>query len=378
MLDDITGLYNHRPFFRIAETPIFVTDDLKQQLLDACEQITDVIVRPDFKEKSQGAILPNQMVPNETPHTTFLQMDFGVCEENGRLVPRLIEAQGFPSLYCFQHLEAKMYRKHFSISDEYSHLFNGLTEESYLALLRKTIIGNHKPENVILLEIEPEKQNTAIDFYACKEMLGINYVSITDLKVVGRDVYYVNDEGKTIQVEKIYNRVIFDELVQRTDLKREFYFNQEYNIEWAGHPHWFFRISKHTLPLLSHIEYVPESIYLNELQRIPDNLHQYVLKPLYSFSGAGVIINPTRSDIEAINDPENFILQRKVNYAAVIETPNVPSKCEIRMLMLWEKDAPRPLVVNNLARLSKGEMIGVKYNKDKDWVGGSVGFFRKE
>jgi len=377
-LDDIAQQYQHRPPFRIAETPVFIPDDLKEQLFDACKQITDVIVQPDFVEKSQGAVLHGQTVPDETEHTTFLQLDFGICkDDNGRLVPRLIEAQGFPSLYFYQHLVARMYRKHFSIPEEYSHLFGDLEEDGYLELLRQTIIGDHDRENVILLEIEPEKQATFIDFLACKAMLGINYACVSELKVEGRDVFYTNEAGKKIRVEKIFNRVIFDELLQRDDLKREFYFTQRHNIEWAGHPHWFFRISKHTLPLLSHIEYVPESSYLNELSEIPEDLHNYVLKPLYSFSGSGVIINLNQYDLDSIKDPENFILQRKVAYAPVVETPNVPAKCEVRMLMLWEQGRERPKIVNNLARLSKGEMIGVKYNKDKDWVGGSVGFFKR-
>jgi glutathionylspermidine synthase len=149
------------------------------------------------------------------------------------------------------------------------------------------------------------------------------------------------------------------------------------NVHWVGHPNWFFRLSKYTLPFLKS-QYVPDSIFLNEADKIPADLENYVLKPLYSFAGSGVIINLNRFDIEAIPDPENYILQKKVVYAPVIETPNVGSKCEIRVMFLWDNPNERPLLVNNLVRLSKGEMVGVKYNKDKDWVGGSVGFFEQE
>jgi hypothetical protein len=186
-------------------------------------------------------------------------------------------------------------------------------------------------------------------------------------------VYYIKD-GKKVGVEKIFNRVIFDELIKRDDLKREFYFTEDANLEWVGHPNWFFRISKHTLPLLDS-QYVPPSYFLSDLDEYPEDLHNYVLKPLYSFAGTGVIINLNRYDLESIQDPENYILQRKVEYAPVVETPTDPSKCEIRMLMIWEPGAARPRIVNNLARLSKGEMVGVRHNKNKDWVGGSVGFF---
>ncbi|MCH2081978.1 MAG: hypothetical protein MK226_06270 [Saprospiraceae bacterium] len=374
-LDWIATQYDHRAPFPIAETPVFVPQQLKERLIQACEEITDVIVQPNFKELSESAVLAGQRMPSETPHTTFLQMDFGIClDENGDYIPKLIEVQGFPSLYFFQHLVATAYRKFFDIPAHLSHLFNGYTAESYIEKLREIIVGDHHPENVILLEIEPEKQTTAIDFYACKAMLGIPFVCVSELVKEGKEVFYHNEEGRKIKVERIFNRVIFDELIKRDDLKRQFYFTEEADVEWIGHPHWFFRISKHTLPLLDS-QYVPKSYFLNELESFPEDLHNYVLKPLYSFAGTGVIINLNRHDLEAIKDPENYILQRKVTYAPVVETLNQPAKCEIRMLMLWEKDAPRPVIVNNLARLSKGEMVGVRYNKGKDWVGGSVGFF---
>ena len=376
-LGDIAKAYNYTPPFRIAETPVFIPNTLKYKLFEACEEIIDTIVRPDFKELSEGAILAGQKVPGETPHTTFLQMDFGICiGEDGELIPQLIEIQGFPSLYFFQDLAARYYKKHFNIPDNYSHLFNGLNSDSYVELLRKVIVGDSNPENVILLEVEPDKQVTAIDFVVAKHQIGIEYLCVSDLKVEGKEVYYIKD-GRKIGVEKIFNRVIFDELIKRDDLKREFYFTHDNNVKWIGHPHWFFRISKHTLPLFES-KYVPKSYFLDDLDEIPEDLHNYVLKPLYSFAGSGVIINLNRYDLDAIEDRENYILQRKVEYAGVVETPNVPSKCEIRMLTLWEDGAARPKIVNNLARLSKGEMVGVRYNKDKDWVGGSVGFFERD
>lgn len=375
-LEDIAKAYNYKPPFRIAETPVFIPDNLKIQLFEACEEIIDVLVKPDFKTLSEGAVIAGQRMPSDTDQTTFLQMDFGICkDENGDFIPQLIEVQGFPSLYFFQDMTANFYQKHFDIPSNYSHLFNGLDSPGYIELLRKIIVGDSNPENVILLEVEPRKQVTEIDFVIAKHQLGIEYLCVSDIKMDGKDLYYVK-EGRKIGVEKIFNRVIFDELIKRDDLKREFYFTKEANVEWIGHPHWFFRISKHTLPLLKS-KYVPESFFLHELDEFPEDLHNYVLKPLYSFAGTGVIINLNRFDLEAIDDRENYILQRKVEYAPVVETPTGPSKCEIRMLMLWENGAPRPVIVNNLARLSKGEMIGVRYNKNKDWVGGSVGFFSK-
>jgi len=378
MLGWIAEQYRHSPSFKISETPVFVPRDLKDRLFEACEEIVDLLVRPDFRELSAGALLSGQSVPGETPHTTFLQMDFGIClDEAGHLLPQLIEVQGFPSLYFFQHLLAEAYRRHYAIPEGFGHLFSGLDKRRYLDLLRTVIVGDHDPENVILLEVEPDKQPTLIDFIICRKLLGVQYCCVSDLLVDGRKVYYERD-GRRIRVERIFNRVIFDELIKRDDLPREFFFIKEHDVEWAGHPNWFFRISKHTLPLLES-RYVPTSRFLHELDgQLPDDLHNYVLKPLYSFAGTGVIINCNRFDLEAITDPENYILQRKVRYAPVVPTPDDPAKCEVRMLMLWEKDAARPLIVNNLVRLSKGQMVGTRYNRDRTWVGGSVGFFEGE
>ncbi|NNE29257.1 MAG: hypothetical protein HKN16_06450 [Saprospiraceae bacterium] len=374
LLQSIARIHDHFPKFRIAETPVFIPEDLARQLHEACDMITDVIVSPDFKELSRGALLEDQLVPNEDDHTIFLQMDFGICKnEDGSLIPQLIEVQGFPSLYFFQDQLANHYKEYYDLPENYNHLF-GMDSGEYFELLKKVCIGETPRENVVLLEVEPKKQTTQVDFWAARKKLGICTCCVTDIIKEGNKLFYKNEKGEKVQIKKLINRVIFDELLSRTDLKRDFSFKDDLDVEWVGHPHWFFRISKHTLPLLKN-PYVPETYYLDRLEKMPEDLQNYVLKPLYSFAGTGVIININKYDIEAIKNPENYILQKKVEYAQVIETPSGPSKCELRMLMIWEKGQPRPRIVNNLARLSKGQMVGVRYNKDKDWVGGSVGFF---
>jgi hypothetical protein len=376
-LNEIYLETNHKVPFHIAETPIFVPKSLSDQLFQACDHLVDTICRPDFMALSEETIQPGCFVPGETAHSTFLVIDFGICKDaTGLISPQLIEIQGFPSLYFYQHLCARSYRKHFNIPDNLQHLFSGLTSEGYVGRMRQIIVGNSKPENVVLLEIEPHKQNTQVDFWATERALGIKVKCLTELKTEGRDVFYLDENGRKVAVERIYNRVIFDELQRRTDLKREFFFENEYNIQWVGHPHWFARISKHTLPLFDS-EFVPKSTYLSDLDGIPEDLESYVLKPLYSFSGQGVLIHPTAKDIEAIPDADrkNFILQKKVAYAPIIQTLDEPAKAEIRMMLVWEDGAARPEVITNLVRLSKGEMVGVRYNMGKTWVGGSVGFF---
>jgi len=242
-------------------------------------------------------------------------------------------------------------------------------------LLKEVILGNHAPENVILLEIFPKKQKTRIDFFCTEEYTGIKMVCLTELIKEGRQLFYMN-KGKKTKIERIYNRVIFDDLHQQTTDTREKgkILFEELEVEWAPHPNWFYRISKYTLPFIRH-PYVPQTFFLHEIKQIPADLENYVLKPLFSFAGQGVVIDVTPADIEKVKDPENWILQRKVKYADAIETPDSPAKAEIRIFYFWKDGATRPMATNNLARLSKGKMIGVRYNKDKEWVGGTFCLF---
>ena len=377
-LNDIYREYNHKPPFKIAETPLFIPKDLKMKLIAACNDVMKVINQDNFKELTQGAFFdPNTIVPNEDNVSKFIQLDFGICKDDeGNLVPKLIELQGFPSLYFFQELLGKMYRKHFGnvIPEQYSQHINGATNEDYIALLRQEIVGDTNPKQVILLEIEPDKQATAVDFYATEKALGIKVLCISKVIKKNKALFYIDDQGNEVKILKIYNRIIFDELFQREDVQREFGFLDEVDVTWIGHPNWFYRISKYTMPLLKG-EFVPKSYYLDQLETIPKDLENYVLKPLYSFAGAGVEIHVTRAMIEAIDNKSGYLLQEKVAYAPIIETIDVPAKCEVRMMLLHNSKTDKTEIVSNLVRMSKGEMVGVKYNKDKTWVGGTTGFF---
>lgn len=363
--------------FRLSETPVFVPAYLKERLLQGGSDITRVITRPDFITQSAGAIPAQLNVPNEDAHTIFLQLDFGICRgADGSLTPQLIEMQGFPSLYFFQHLLAESYRKHFDIPADWPHLFGGLDSASYIDLLREVIVGDSRPENTVLLEVEPEKQNTRIDFWGTQKMLGVKVLCLSKVKKEGRDLYYLNEEGKKVAIERIYNRIIFDELEKRADLPREWDLMEPVNAQWVGHPNWFFRISKYSLPFIQSA-FVPETHFVHQLPSIPADLENWVLKPLFSFSGQGVMIHVKEQDIRSLDDPSNYILQRKVEYIPGIQTPDPadPAKCEIRMMLIWKPGWSEPRLVNNLIRMSKGEMVGVRYNQGKEWVGASVGFF---
>lgn len=375
-IDDITSDFNYKVTFRIGETPFFITNDLKNQLLEAYQEVISFIQKEGFNELTNKALELNRKVQNEDSHTTFLAIDFGICEEDGKIIPKLIEVQGFPSLYNFQYNLASKFQKHYPFLSDLTPFFNGLSKEEYLQIVQEAICNNHPKENVVLLEIEPEKQNTKIDFYYCQRDFGVPTVCITNVIKKGKQLFYTNSEGKEILIKRIYNRVIFDELDLRTDLKLNFDFSDELDVEWAGHPNWFFRISKFILPYLKG-KYFIETTLLSDLKEIPTDLENYVLKPLFSFSGTGVIFHVKPGDIEAVKEKDLYILQKKVNYKPIIQSPDGKVKAEVRLLAVWKKDAQTPTLVTNLVRLSRGEMIGVKFNKDKDWVGGTVGLFEK-
>jgi hypothetical protein len=375
----LTDLHNAHPSaieFRVAETPVFVSASFTEKMQEACESIIDIIVDPKFKELTKNAIPKHLQVPGENDHSDFIAFDFGICiDEEGDYVPQLIEMQGFPTLFAYEVLLDDVFRKHYSVPGNYSCYLDGFTRESYIKLLKEIIVGNHNPANVILLEIFPHQQKTKIDFYCTQDYLGIQPVCLTDLIKEDKKLYYLNNGVKT-EIKRIYNRIIFDELQQQSAAVQEKgkILFEELDVEWCPHPNWFYRISKYTIPFIKH-PFVPPTFFLNEIMQLPADLENYVLKPLFSFAGQGVVIDITPQDIENVKDPENWILQKKVKYADVILTPDIPAKAEIRLFYFWKEGAARPVAANNLARLSKGKMIGVRYNKDKEWVGGSFCYF---
>jgi hypothetical protein len=375
-LEELNSAHPGAIEFRVAETPVFVPNYFRDKMLEACESIIDVILDPRFKQNSEKAIPANIRVEGENDHCHFMVFDFGVCEnEDGELEPQLIEMQGFPTMFAFQVFQPEVLGKHFEIPGNFDCYLGNLTKTTYLESLKSILVGNEAPENVILLELFPHQQKTRVDFYCTTDYLGIKPVCVTELIQEGRKLYYMN-EGKKTLVSRIYNRIIFDDLQHQSPevQQKARILSGDLDVEWIPHPNWYYRISKYTLPFIRS-PYVPPTFFLSEVKQMPRDLENFVLKPLFSYAGQGVIIDVTKEDLENIQDPENWILQRKVKYADVIETPDIPAKVEIRLFYFWAEGTPRPVPANNLARLSKGKMIGVRYNQDKEWVGGTFCLF---
>lgn len=357
--------------FRISETPVFLSERLTHELMAAADEVVGVVTSEEYLRQSGRAVPPRLHVPGDEGHTAFLQVDFAIVRgEDGELTPRLIELQGFPSLYGFQWLLEKEFRAHWpAIPGDWSPYFSGLTSETYPAALRDVIVAGADPENVVLLEIDPEHQKTQIDFYATRQLLGIPIVDAREVIERGGRLFYPRD-GREVPIHRIYNRVIFDE-VERKGLDLSHIFHRDLvDVTWVGHPNWYLKISKFSLPFIKS-RYCPPTWFVSDLKEYPEDLENYVLKPLFSFAGLGVELGPSRERLRSLPDPESFILQRRVDYAAAIETPDEPAKAEIRMMFLWQD---RPRLVNNLVRMSKGKMMGVDFNKDKTWIGASLAY----
>jgi hypothetical protein len=358
--------------FRVCETPVFLPRPLLDQMCEYGKELIFQLNSLEYRKASFDAIPPQFNVPRESPRPTFIQVDFGLIrDQSGRLQPRLVELQGFPSLYAYQAMLSQTYEEIFGLDPNLRYLLGGLDWEGYKRLLRLAIVGDHDPSHVVLMEIDPLHQKTLPDFLLTEKLLGIRTVSITDIKKVGKFLFYEKD-GKRVPILRIYNRAIVDELL-RKDLKLAFQFNEDIEVEWAGHPNWFFRMSKFSLPYLRHPS-VPKTWFLDRVDQIPKDLQNYVLKPLFSFAGLGVIINLTPQDLAAIpkDKRSQYILQERMNFEPVVETPFGNNKAEVRIMYIWLEEL-QPVMT--IIRMGRGLMMGVDHNRNLEWVGSSAGFY---
>ncbi len=362
--------------FRLSETPCFFPKSLLERMArDGEALIRQLVDNPSYRAKSDEAVPAEFKVPNEAPHPMFVQVDFGLVRDSrGELQPKLVELQAFPSLYAYQGPLAKAYRDVYGLDRRLKYLLSGLETSSYRELLRRAIVGEHDPENVILMEIDPLHQKTLPDFLLTEKLLGVRTVDIVDIKKEGSRLYYERG-GKRVPIRRIYNRAIVDEL-ERKNVKLGFDWRDELDVEWAGHPNWYFRISKFSIPYLKHTS-VPKTWFLDRMEEIPADLENYALKPLYSFAGLGVVIAPKKEDLAAIPADKRpyYILQERMHFEPVIATPYGGTKAEVRVMYVWLDELTPVLTI---IRMGRGLMMGVDHNKNMEWVGASAGLYLEE
>ena len=358
--------------FRVSETPCFFPKALLEVLARCgAELVNQLISNPEYRRASNAAVPPEFNVPNEESVPHFVSVDFGLVRDpSDTITPKLVELQAFPTLYAYQPALAEVYSQAYQLPADLKIFFGNLDFERYRSLLRRVIVGNHDLKNVILLEIDPLEQKTLPDFLLTEEICGIPSVNIREVRKQGNKLYY-SDAGKQIPIERIYNRVIIDELV-RKQIQIPFDYRDPLEVEWAGHPNWYFRISKFSIPFLRDAT-VPSTWFLNELTTLPKDRENYLLKPLYSFAGAGIVFAPSDEYIASIPAAErhNYILQEKVSFAPVIETPHGATQAEIRIMYIWpEGEKLQPVLP--LVRMGRGKMMGVDHNRNLEWVGASA------
>jgi hypothetical protein len=364
--------------FRVAETPCFFPPSLLNELAEAGATLTHQLLdNPVYSEASNQTIPAQYKVPNENPIPNFMTVDFGLTRNpDGTLSPKLVELQAFPSIFGYQDILSRQYIETYALDPNLQPYLGDLNEKSYWQILKEVIVADHDPENVVLLEIDPDHQKTLPDFHVYEDKLHIATVDITKLRKQGTRLFYQRD-GRDIPIHRIYNRAIVDEL-QRKSIHLPFDYRDDLQVEWAGHPNWYFRISKFSLPYLTHPS-VPKAVFLNDwfanrnLTGLPEDRANLLLKPLYSFAGKGIQFAPTDADLNAIPpaDRHLYLLQERVTFEPTIDTPHGPTQAEIRIMYLWPDGGTlQPAIA--LVRLGRGLMMGVDHNRDRQWVGSSA------
>ena len=370
-LDSLAEVSGTPISFRVSETPCFVPKALLDQTaVYGSELVMQLLNSPKYMRVSDKAVPPEYNVANESVRPMFVSVDFGLVRNSkGGLDPKLVELQAFPSLYGYQAISAQQYIDSFGLSKDLGIYLSGYNHLSYSELMRQLIVGQHDPANVILMEIDPLHQKTLPDFLITRKKLGIAIVDVMSLKKRGKRLYY-STNGREIEVKRIYNRCIVDEL-ETKGIKLPFDVHEELDVEWAGHPNWYFRISKFSIPYLDH-RCVPRTWFLDENPTVPDDNQNYLLKPLYSFAGSGIKFAPTEVDIDAIpaGERHNYILQERMRFEPVIATPHGMTQMEIRIMYVWP-DGGELTAVLPLVRMGRGMMMGVDHNRNLEWVGGS-------
>jgi hypothetical protein len=382
-LDRLEGKLGCNIPFRVAESPLFIPIALRDRLAQAANEIIEQISTPALVERMKRAIPAELDVPGMDPLPNCAQVDFAICRgPDGELEGKVVELQAFPSLYALQVFEletvAELLKPIAGLDRRWSIFFSGLEREAFVARFRRALLAGEDPEHVVLLDLDPPAQKTYPDFVATKLLTGVDAVCPTTLVRDGRRLFR-KVAGRLVPVRRIYNRIVFDELEQKKTVL-PFRYTEDLDVTWCSHPNWYWTWSKYTLPFVDHPA-VPRARYVADLERIPDDLERYVLKPLFSFAGAGVKVDPTRDDLEAIPeaDRHKWLVQEKIAYEPALLMPDGNGvKAEVRMMFLRAPDEPKPTLVLNLVRLSRGKMLGVDQNKDLTWVGGGVGIWAED
>jgi len=366
--------------FRIAESPLFLPKGLRTRLATSAREIVEQISNPKVIEAMKAAIPPALDVPRLDSLASCLQVDFAIVRgEDGELTGKVVELQGFPSLYSLMVIQTEAMAEELKripgLEGPWSMFYSGHDRNSFVAKFKEALLDGNAPDEVVLLDLDPPAQKTYADFVATKQLTGVDAIGPEEIEREGLRLFR-HKEGRKIPIKRIYNRIVFDELTNKGSAL-PFDYREDLEVTWFPHPNWYWIWSKYTLPHVNH-HAVPKATYVSDLKEWPKDLSKYVLKPLFSFAGSGVKIDPTHADLDAIPAAERsgWILQEKIVYEPALPMPSGEGvKAEVRMMFLRGPKDEKPELVLNLVRMSRGKMLGVDQNKGLDWVGGSVGLW---
>jgi hypothetical protein len=365
--------------FRVAETPLIIHPELRERLVGDAKDIVAQLSEPALLERLRQAIPARYHAPGMDPLPNCVQVDFALTERpGGGLEGKVVELQAFPSLYALMSVMTDAWGEVLNrmpgLEADWT-CFVGQERHAAVDLMARTILAGEDPREVALVDFEPASQKTSPDFWATRRLLGVDPVCVTRLEREGNRLYRRVD-GQRVRVKRIYNRMVFDELESR-GVEVPFDWRDELDVTWCSHPNWYWVWSKVSLPFLSHPA-VPRAHFLSELTELPEDLSRYVLKPLFSYAGGGVVIDVTPEDVARVpaGQRAGWVLQEKIEYAPAIRMPDGNGvKAEVRVMLLRPPEAPTLTPLICLVRLSRGKMLGVDHNKNLTWVGGSVGLW---
>lgn len=248
------------------------------------------------------AVPPELRVPNRDPFAHCIQVDLAIVRgPDGQLDGRLVELQGFPSLYMLTMFQAQAWAEAMAdipgLKQDWTLFFGDFNSTNYIDRLRATIVGDAAPEEVILLDLDPPGQKTYPDFLVTKKTLGIDPVC-PDHGRTRRPQTLPSDRRKTrSRAENLQPRSLRRTAEKKASRCR---FSTPTTSTSRRSP------SQLVLDLVEVHRAVSPSrsragnALLSDVVTPPEDLENYVLKPLFSFAGTGVKVDITRADLDAV------------------------------------------------------------------------------
>jgi len=279
--------------FKATSSEVFLfPKELKSELIEAATGITNQLFSSRVLTLAESNITDNSNILDfrsykNLPEPYFMTIDLAYAPGGGTNF-KLIEAQAFLSI-------SHMFFEHYSkLLDLNRDVF--LNFEAYQHFLRK-IQNNHS----ILLEDCPWEQKTAIDFHLLQKQASIEVLNFRG--ILG---------SHALKEKLIYNRLIFADLTAQEFANAKISLSGLPNARWLHHPDWYYFVSKSSLPYITSPWAAQSFLVADKPLNFEPKSNAWVLKPLFDYGCSGVNLNPSRTDIENVDAPKEWLLQQKI------------------------------------------------------------------